>query len=161
VTQKNLTRALLSVIVFFFGIAALFFSLRAEVLGAVQILIYVGAVAVMTVYAIVLTRSADGGIERRKGLPILATLIAGTMATLMATAVLQSKLVTDHIAPGPVPVDVTERLALSMLGTFVLPFEIASLLLTAAMIGAVVIALDELRASSSAGGEQRNEGGRP
>lgn len=143
VTQRNLTRALLSVVVFFLGIAALFFSLDAEMLGAVQILVYVGAVAVLMIYAIVLTRPADGGEERRGRFPLISASVAALVGGLLVAAVLRSPL---NATPRHVPsTGATHELAETMLRTYALPFEIASLLLTAALVGAVVIALDEIR----------------
>src|ERR1041384_704972 len=60
VTLRNLVHCVLSLILFFFGIAAHYFLLRADFLGAVQILIYVGAVAVLILFAIMLTRNVTG-----------------------------------------------------------------------------------------------------
>jgi NADH-quinone oxidoreductase subunit J len=142
VIQRNLTRALLSVIVFFLGVAGLFFSLHAEMLGAVQILVYVGAVAVMMVYAIVLTRPADGGEEKRGRFSYFGAGVAGLVGALLVGAVLRSspERVRD-IAP---PTAGVPELAEKMLITYALPFEVASLLLTGALVGAVVLALDEI-----------------
>jgi NADH:ubiquinone oxidoreductase subunit 6 (subunit J) len=63
-TLRNLVHCVLALILFFFGIAAHYFLLRADFLGVVQILLYVGAVAVLILFAIMLTRhrgSAVGG----------------------------------------------------------------------------------------------------
>src|SRR2546428_11839364 len=60
ITLRNLVHCVLSLILFFFGIGAHYFLLRADFLGAVQILIYIGAVAVLILFAIMLTRNVTG-----------------------------------------------------------------------------------------------------
>jgi NADH-quinone oxidoreductase subunit J len=150
VIQANLTRALLAVIVFFLGIAGLFFTLHAEMLGAVQILVYVGAVAVMMVYAIVLTRPADGGEEKRGSFSWFGALVSALVGALLVGAVLRSTPSRDLVAAAPT--EGTAELAELMLITYALPFEVASLLLTGALVGAVVLALDEIKKRNTGGG---------
>ena len=141
-TIKDLPRALLSLVLFFFGIAALFFMLHAEFIGVVQVLVYVGAVAVLFVFAIVLTRSREqatdiGRLVPSRALGIIgATLVgAGLVAVVVRT--------TDVPLPALAPNGTTAPLGEALMTRFVLPFEVASVLLTAALIGAVVIALED------------------
>ena len=141
-TIKDLPRALLSLVVFFFGVAALFFMLHAEFIGVVQILVYVGAVAVLFVFTIVLTRARERATEIPRIVPSRALGILGAAlvgAGLVAVVVRTTDLPLAAVAPD----GTTAPLGEALMTRFVLPFEIASVLLTAALIGAVVIALED------------------
>src|SRR6185295_17549918 len=77
VTLKNVSHALLALVVMFMGVAALFFTLHADFIGVTQILVYVGAVAVLIVFAIVLTRSHEAHNELENGPDALKLGVAG------------------------------------------------------------------------------------
>ena len=143
VALRNVTRALLALVLFFFGIAGLFFMLRADFVGVIQILVYVGAVAVLIVFAIVLTRS-DGGIDFKH---VGVGWIVGLLAALVAGAVVTGVVLRspDVVEAPAARAGGVEQVGQALMTTYVLPFELASVLLTAALIGAVVIALDEVR----------------
>lgn len=141
-TVKDLPRALLSLVLFFFGVAALFFMMHAEFIGVVQVLVYVGAVAVLFVFVIVLTRSRERATEIPRIVPSRALGIFGAVlvgAGLVAVVV----RTTDVPLPAVAPLGTTAPIGEALMTRFVLPFEIASVLLTAALIGAVVIALED------------------
>lgn len=155
VTMKDVTRALLALIAFFFGVAGLFFVLHAEFIGVVQLLVYVGAVAVLIVFAIVLTRGAEGGVDLPR---IGGSRIVGALAALLVGGVLVAVIERSRFPSKTAPaLDVgaggPEQIGEALMTRFALPFEVASLLLTAALIGAVVIALDEKSE------KQKKEGG--
>jgi NADH:ubiquinone oxidoreductase subunit 6 (subunit J) len=155
VTLKNLTHALLSLVVFFFGVAGLFFSLRADFVGAVQILVYVGAVAVLMVFAIVLTRSTDAPEPQIGGFRWVGVLAASLVGGVLVGVLLVEP---QRGEPATVPSASAEQLGVAMMTTYAVPFELASILLTAALIGAVVIALDEIRRRVGDAGEKGREG---
>lgn len=141
-TVKDLPRALLSLVLFFFGVAALFFMLHAEFIGVVQVMVYVGAVAVLFVFVIVLTRAREHATEIPRIVPSRALGIFGAVlvgAGLVAVVV----RTTDVPLPAVAPLGTTAPIGEALMTRFVLPFEIASVLLTAALIGAVVIALED------------------
>jgi NADH-quinone oxidoreductase subunit J len=143
VTLRNVTYTLLSAVLFFVGIAGLFFMLRADFIGVVQILVYVGAIAVLIVFAIVLTRSAEGDDDRRGGLSLfVGALVAILVGGALVAVILQ---VPASVGGTALPVGATKEVGESLMTTYVLPFEIASLLLTAALVGAVVIAIDDVK----------------
>lgn len=141
-TISDLPRALLSLIVFFFGVAALFFMLHAEFIGVVQVLVYVGAVAVLFVFAIVLTRSRMPATDLGRLVPsrVLGILGAAVVGAGLVGVVVRT---TDVPLPVVAPNGATAPIGEALMTRFLLPFEIASVLLTAALVGAVVIALED------------------
>lgn len=152
-TLRTLTSAVLSLVVFFLGLAGFFFMLRADFLGVVQVLVYVGAVAVLIVFAIVMTRGHEGGrdVARIGGLWLMGTLTACSVGALLVFAVMRSP---DKLVAVDQPVGSTEQIGTALMTTYVLPFELASLLLTAALVGAIVVAMDEV-ARGDAGRKDR------
>lgn len=139
---RNLVHCALCLIVTFAGLAALFLKLNAQFVGFAQILVYIGAVAILILFAILLTRSSD--MLTRQVRTISASWwvgIAVALATFgsLALAVSSSKLLK---ASPPTSADVTVRLiGTELMKNYVLPLEVLGLLLTAAMIGAALIAM--------------------
>lgn len=146
VTLRNLVHCVLSLILFFLGIAGHYFLLRADFFGAVQILIYIGAVAVLILFAIMLTRNVTGDQGPREILGVKwwsGAVIAAVVAAVLLRAVTQDPSVaTASPQPAPVPV---AKLGQALVADWVVPFEGMAVLLTAALIGAVVIALEEVQ----------------
>jgi len=139
---RNLVLCALSLVVTFAGLAALFLQLNAQFVGFAQVLVYVGAVAILIVFAILLTRSAE------PGPPASMTTGAGwgigiAVAAFLAMAgAVTSSVVMQRTAPPPS--DLTVRaIGHKLMTDYVLPLEVIGLLLTAAMIGAVIIAMQE------------------
>ena len=150
VTLRNLVHCVLSLVLFFLGIAAHYFLLRADFLGTVQILIYVGAVAVLILFAIMLTRNVTGTEGPREVLGVtwwLGVLIAAIMAALLSSVVRADKLAATLPGGDAAKTSVAE-IGKSLVTDWVVPFEVMAVLLTAALIGAVVIALEEIRKRS-------------
>ncbi|MGA8670442.1 MAG: NADH-quinone oxidoreductase subunit J [Terracidiphilus sp.] len=143
VLLKNLVHCALALTVVFAGLALLFLQLDAQFAGFAQILVYVGAVAILVVFAILLTRSSetpkDGGVFSRTwgaGLAISAAVFA-----VLGWVVLQSEAgLPREIAMPSVTV---LQIGNALMGRYVLPLEIVALLLTAALIGAVIVAMHE------------------
>lgn len=142
VLLKSTVHCALAVTVAFAGLALLFLDLDAQFAGFVQILVYVGAVAILIVFAILLTRSSEtpqGGVFSRNWFAGL--LIAAAVFAVLGWAVLHSAAILPHQAA--VPAVTVAQIGQALVGRYVLPLEIVALLLTAAMIGAVIVALDE------------------
>jgi len=145
---RNVMHCALSLILFFFGIAGLFFLLRADFVGWVQILVYAGAVGVLVLFAVMLTRhiTADqpyqlfGG-----GLPgwIMGFGTALVVALALIWAILRDPMLARTLKE--MPTSKAELLGRQMMEQYVIPFEVVGILLTAAMIGAIVLALEEAR----------------
>ena len=148
VALRNITHAVLSLILFFFGIASLFFMLRADFIGVIQILVYVGAVAVLIVFAIILTRAPAGVEEFRQigGSLWMGVLVAFGMGGILVSVIFRTTSV--QVMADKLPVGSAKEVGEAMMTTYVLPFEISSILLTAALIGAVVIAMEEVQKRS-------------
>lgn len=150
VTLRNLVHCVLFLVLFFFGIAGMFFLLRAEFLGAVQILIYVGAVGVLFLFAVMLTHRVFGerGVRQVTEGWWARALAAAVVFAGLAVAVGRQPFRSGAAPPGANPTEWnldTYSLGDAIMRPFLLPFEVVSVLLTAAMIGAIVIAVDERR----------------
>ena len=146
VTLRNLVHCVLSLILFFLGTAAHYFLLRADFIGAVQILIYIGAVAVLILFAIMLTRNVTGTEGPREVLGVkwwVGSAIAGVMAAMICWAVQHDRLSKTLPAMEKASTSVPQ-IGRGFVGEWIVPFEIMAVLLTAALIGAVVIALEEV-----------------
>ena len=148
VALRNPVHCALCMAVSFVGVAALFLQLNAQFAGFAQVLVYVGAVAILAVFAILLTRSGDVEIgsplaTRMWGLGLMAALLVlGTLVFAIA-----SSHSLQHAAPELLAQD-KARTGVKALGQllmtdYIVPLEVMGLLLTAAMIGAVVIAMQD------------------
>jgi NADH-quinone oxidoreductase subunit J len=142
VLLKNLVHCALALTVAFLGLALLFLRLDAQFAGFAQILVYVGAVAILVVFAILLTRGSEvpmGGVFSKTWLVGLA--IAAAVFAILGWAVLKAGpwLPNETTAP---QVTVNE-IGQALMGRYVLPLEIVAVLLTAALLGAVIVAMHE------------------
>jgi NADH:ubiquinone oxidoreductase subunit 6 (subunit J) len=156
VTQRNLFHAALSLMLSLFGGAGLFVLLVAPFLAAVQVLVYIGAIAVLILFAIMLTRRVMGLENPINTQWVGASLVALALFIVLLLTItplgddifgerLSAELPTDSDQAPAVEYVTIERLgtALSTRDGFVLPFEIVSLLLTSALIGAIVVARED------------------
>jgi NADH:ubiquinone oxidoreductase subunit 6 (subunit J) len=139
---KNLVHAALALTLAFLGLALLFLQLDAQFAGFVQILVYVGAVAILVVFAILLTRGSDlpkEGVFSQTWL--IGLVISAGVFAVLGWAVLEAAPFLPHeaAAPGVTVNDIGNAL----MGRYVLPLEIVAVLLTAAMLGAVIVAMHE------------------
>ncbi len=139
---RNLVHCAFASMGSFLGLAGLYLYMGAEFVGLVQILVYVGAVGILFVFAILLTRG--GGVEDR---PLFSTSwlcgagVAGVLALVLLSGLFKGATLTEPSASHPPPTlkEVGQRLMVED----VLALEIMALLLTAASIGAIVIAMPE------------------
>lgn len=144
VTSPKLVHAALWLVLAFAGIAVWFVLLEANFLAVVQIAIYIGAIAILIIFTVMLTRRvmADTGPQTNRTWWI-AALVALILFGALVGMVLQSPALAQSVAP-PItdPNGSLKELGLSLVDVnrYVLPFEVASILLLAAMIGAIVIA---------------------
>jgi len=120
------------------GTAALFVHLDAEFLAAVQVLLYTGGVVTLMLFGVMLTRRIDGvRILHESGNKGRAIACALAVFGAIATAIYRSKQTTHAVATD---LPDTELLGQFFLQKMVLPFELLSLLLLAAMVGAIALA---------------------
>jgi NADH-quinone oxidoreductase subunit J len=142
VLLKNTIHCALALTVAFAGLALLFLSLDAQFVGFVQILVYIGAVVILVVFAIMLTRSAEAP---KKGVHS-KTWFAGLLVTAAVFAFLGWAVLAG--APGlpnesAAPAVSVHDIGNALMTHYVLPLEIIAVLLTAATIGAVIVAMHE------------------
>ena len=140
---RNLVHCALCAALSFVGVAMLFLQLGAEFVGLAQILVYVGAIVILVVFAILLTRGAEadpqGGPAARSWLPGVGT--AAVVLGCMVAAILGSPGLVRE--PEAMPQLTVESIGTTLMSAFVLPLEVVGLLLTAALIGAVILAWQE------------------
>jgi NADH:ubiquinone oxidoreductase subunit 6 (subunit J) len=139
---RNLVHCALMLMVTLAGLAAFYLQLDAQFVGFAQILIYIGAVAILIVFAILLTRGSEPPRESIfSSTWAVGVAIAVAVFGLLSTMVLSSRALTEKVPPAPGMT--VRRIGDQLMGKFVLPLEVIGLLLTAALIGAVLIAMHE------------------
>jgi NADH-quinone oxidoreductase subunit J len=139
-TLQKLMHATLSFALALLGVAALFFLLRAEFVGLVLVFVYIGAVAVLIVFTILLTRR-DVGRDRganRGGALLAVGIFGGLTSAILKTQSLA--IVAPHIR-----VLTVKRIGEALMTGYVWPLQCVGLLLTAALIGALVLVMEEKR----------------
>lgn len=138
VTLKNVFHSLLFLVLCFFSVAGIYVLLHAEFVAAVQVLIYVGAVTVLLIFAIMMTAKIYSPSVRQlndqviPGLIIVGAILIVTLWALSRTA----WNVSQDVLAG----QSTNVIGRSLLTTYVLPFEVVSVVLITALIGAIIIA---------------------
>jgi NADH-quinone oxidoreductase subunit J len=139
-TLPRLIHAALCLVVAFVGVAASFFLLGAEFVGLVQVFVYVGAVAVLIVFTILLTRrevTGERGVNWGGAIVALAV-FGGLLWTIFKTKSLA--LPAPQIEPLTV-----KRIGETLMTNYVWPLQCVGLVLTAALIGALVLVMEEKR----------------
>jgi NADH-quinone oxidoreductase subunit J len=152
VSLRNLVHCALSLTVAFLGLAALYLGLHGEFVGFAQILVYVGAVAILILFAILLTGGGDAAGQRFSagwvyGLGAAVVLLLVLVVSLSSSEFLQP----DRTA---IPSATVRQLGVEMMTRCLMPLQALGLLLTAALIGAVLIA----KAEKTATGPQERKG---
>ncbi|HEU5342347.1 NADH-quinone oxidoreductase subunit J [Edaphobacter sp.] len=139
---RNLVHSVLALIVTFAGLAVVYLLLGAQFVGFAQVLVYIGAVAILIVFAILLTRNtgADVRVSIDDSWVWSGVVVAGVFAVL-AWAIYHSSV--SHSATLAQPATTTQQIGNALMQQYALPLEVIGLLLTAALIGAVTIALRE------------------
>ena len=140
--SRNIVYSAFSLMGAFMGVAGLYVFLAADFVAVIQVLIYVGGILVLMIFAVMLThRIADVRVSNRSVGRLPALLIIGLVGGVMGKAILTT---TWHAVPAGTPVPTTYAIGNGFLGDYVLPFELASVVLLAALIGAVVLSRKEL-----------------
>ena len=139
VTTRNVVHAALYLVVTLLGAAAMFVLLMAEFVAWVQVLVYVGAIVVLMLFGLMLTRAPIGSgsfdNNQRPLAALVALMVFGVSAVIMVDA-FEGQEIDFTREAGTTSAQVGE----SIFSAFVLPFEVVSVLLLAALVGAVVIA---------------------
>ncbi|HEY3281215.1 MAG TPA: NADH-quinone oxidoreductase subunit J [Armatimonadota bacterium] len=150
VTLRNLFHCALLLGLSFFAVAGLYLMLQAEFLAVAQVLVYVGAITLLILFAVMLTQRVAGEPvtlgNRQKLLSAMAciALFSSVLSMEMATpwrvtgALVAQAAPTGGAAPG-----LTWDLGTQLLTSYLIPFEVASVLLLAALVGAIVLAKED------------------
>ncbi|WP_153396856.1 NADH-quinone oxidoreductase subunit J family protein [Ornithinicoccus halotolerans] len=136
VTAHRVLHAALWLVVALGGVAGCYLVLGAELVALVQLLVYVGAVVVLVLFALMLTREGVAAVDTAGPQRLLAGLVA-LAATVLLGTVLVAALGADRV---PVTGASNTEVGAQLLGTWVWPFELLSLLLLAALVAAVAVA---------------------
>ncbi len=162
VSMDDVFWAALFLVASFLAIAGLFVLLNAEFLAAAQVLIYVGAISILLIFAIMITRNPQEG-STSNGFQLVSKILISILLISMSVALVNTEWNELHdyyeIGPGVgsesttqvqagavnVFADTTPVLAELLLKNYVLPFEVASVLLLAAVIGALVLVQERSR----------------
>ena len=147
VTVRNIVHAAFSLMVTLFGVAGLYVFLQADFLAATQVIVYVGGILVLILFGVMMT---SGRLEMRihieRGQLLLGGVVAVALLMLLLTVIANTpawKNLTDDGTKFP---PTTERIGeLILNGPFLLPFEVVSVLLLVALIGAALISRKEVR----------------
>ena len=154
VTSRNIFYSALLLIACLFTVAGFYILLEAAFLAAVQVLIYVGAIAVLIIFAVMLTERMMGETKHPWNEQwSVALLVAVALVAVMLYVVINGNW---QVSDAATPTDAIVALGQTLLSTYVLPFEVASVILLMALIGAIIIAREE-RPIGLAGEEQEGE----
>ena len=138
VLQRNVFRTALALVLSFLAVAGLFLTLSADFLAAIQVLVYVGAVAILIILGVMLTRDSQQGSQpNRFGFPVFVTAVI--LLGFMVYAVTATPWATSGSQPVLAPTVGALGLALFDSQGYLLAVEIAPVLLLAAVIGAIVL----------------------
>ena len=137
---RKLIHAALCLVLAFLGLAAFYFLLGAEFVGLVQVFVYVGAVAVLIVFTILLTRRED---EETSGFHWSGALVAIAVFAGLLWTILKTSSVS--VAAPVIEALTVKRIGEVLMTGYVWPLQCVGLLLTAALIGALVLVMEENR----------------
>jgi NADH-quinone oxidoreductase subunit J len=144
VTTRNVVRAALWLVVTLGGLAGCYLVLTAELVAIVQLLVYVGAVVVLLLFAVMFTRAPIGPTDdldtgNRPVAVVIALATAALLITLLVDAFKQSYVDVRNAPPGSASI-----IGGAVFRTWVLPFEVVSVLLLAALVGAIVLSRPDI-----------------
>lgn len=143
VTSRKIFRSAIWLLFSLTGIAGLYFWLQMEFVAAVQIVVYVGGIVVLIIFSIFLTQQSGKDLPAPLRGRAIFSILAAVAGFILTAALLRGYAFP---APGqPVPTATINNIGAQLLSTkehgYVLPFEVISILLLAAMIGCIVIAM--------------------
>jgi len=138
VTTKNVVRAVLYLVVVLAGVGGLFILLGNEFIGIVQLIVYIGAIIVLFLFGTMLTRAPIGqdvdlDNDQRWLAVLTSLLLLGVMVAVLSNGFGDTEVDVKSVQR-------TADVANSMFGPYIIPFEVVSILLLAALVGAIAIA---------------------
>jgi NADH-quinone oxidoreductase subunit J len=150
VALRNPIYSALSLLIMFFHVAGLYVTLHAEFLAAVQVIVYAGAILVLYLFVVMLLNLKQDDRYHRQWPAAAAVGSILALEAVMLTLVKGQPLADGPVGPGTVSEELgnTEALGDVLYSTYLFPFEVASLLLLVAMIGAIMLAKKDLAVNS-------------
>lgn len=142
--SSNIVHAAFSLLVTLFGVAGLYVLLGADFIGVVQVIVYIGGILVLIIFGVMMT-------QRGKLLPLSVQLPGKFIGAVLAGTILVALILAATRSLWPVAVSLGEPEPTSaaignlLLGKYLIPFEVASVLLLAALVGAVLIVRRSVR----------------
>jgi NADH:ubiquinone oxidoreductase subunit 6 (subunit J) len=155
VTLRNLFHAALALMASFLGVAGLYLMLDAGFLAAAQLLVYIGAISILLIFAIMMTRrlmnTTESAFNSQGGMALVTAVISFLVVawTVSKFSQVLPEVVQKQVETKPMSLDVLPYIQNSVVAMgrafvdpngYVLPFEIASVLLLAALVGAIIVA---------------------
>lgn len=142
VTRQNLVHAAFYLIAALFGVAVIFVLLEAGFMAVIQVLVYIGAISILMIFAVMLTRGdviEEETVNKNFG---WALLLSALFAFALIIFIGQWPAVAGTPAPLAEGRDLAAELGVALVSpqAYVIPFEVASVLLLAALIGAIMVA---------------------
>ena len=149
--SRNIVRTAVCLLFTLVGVAGLYFLLHAEVLAAVQLVVYAGGTLILIIFGVMLTsKSPFSRFEPKLGEVIVAVSIASILLFALVLGIARTTFAGNAIDGGIYPVD---RLGQVLLGDYLIPFEVVSVLLLVVMIGAAYLAKGRKREEDETGRE--------
>ena len=140
--STNIVYAAFSLLGSLFGVAALFAWLSADYLAITQLIVYVGGVLVLFLFSVMLTNRIT---DVKNSNPVTNLIPATLISSALAALLLYVSIETPFATIAPTVQETTALVGNALLSTYLLPFEVLSLLILAALIGAVMMARKEVR----------------
>jgi len=143
VFSRNIVYSAFSLLGTFMGVAGLYALLAADFVAVIQILVYVGGILVLIIFAVMLThRIEDVAVSNRSVGRLPAAIVIGAVGALMGTGIMTARWALN---PNPQAEPTTYGIGDAFLGQYILPFELASVVLLVVLIGAIVVSRKEIR----------------
>ncbi len=138
VISQNIVRTAVALLFTLTGVAGMYFLLNAEFLAAVQLVVYAGGTLILIIFGVMLT--SKGPFTRfspKLGEVIIAISLGSIILFALSAAILKTNFMNEPLTGGSYPI---EQLGQVLLGDYLVPFEVVSVLLLAVMIGAAYLA---------------------
>jgi NADH-quinone oxidoreductase subunit J len=148
VISRNIVRTAVALLFTLVGVAGLYFLLNAEFLAAVQLVVYAGGTLILIIFGVMLTsKSPFSRFEPKLAEVVLASSVGAVLLIALIAAIVRAEFVEKPIQTDIYPMD---KLGQALLGDYLIPFEIASVLLLVVMIGAAYLAKGRRREEDQA-----------
>ncbi len=142
ITRRNPVSAAMNLVAHFFTLSGLYLTLQAQFVAIVQILVYAGAIMVLVVFVIMLLNvgKEERAHEKFSIVKMLGVCLATSFVLIMAMAFMSHQSSFTALSPQALTLGTTESIGTVLFNQYLLPFEVISLLLLTALIGAVILA---------------------